>query len=280
MNEFLQSIDWPTVWTQLLLWGGRLGAALAVFWIGKWLARRAALLLERLVGRSGADPLIASFVRNLAFGLGLAIVLIAALDLVGIPNASLLTALGAAGLAIGLALQGSLSNLAAGVLLILFRPFSVGHFVEVAGQSGSVETVSLLFTVLRTPDNRQVTLPNSQVMGNPIVNVSAKTTRRIDLVIGVGYRHDPQQALDVIARVLADEPRLLEDPAPALWVMNLGESSVDLAVRPWVKAEDFWSVRSDLLRNIKQALDDAGIEIPFPQRTMHMLRPPESERRD
>ena len=273
MNEYLQSIDWEIISTQALLWSGKLGAALLVFWIGKWLARRFARLLERIVQRSGADPLIASFARNLAFGLGLAIVLIATLELVGIPNASLLTALGAAGLAIGLALQGSLSNLASGVLLIIFRPFTVGHFVEVAGQSGNVETVSLLFTVLRTPDNRQITLPNSQVMGNPIVNFSALTTRRIDLVIGVGYQHDPQQALDVIAKVLADEPRLLGEPSPTLWVSHLGESSVDLAVRPWVKSEDFWATRSDLLRNIKQALDAAGIEIPFPQRTMLMLPP-------
>jgi small conductance mechanosensitive channel len=273
MNAYLQSIDWHTAWTQALLWSGKLGAALLVFWIGKWLARRFSRLLERIVQRAGADPLIASFARNLAFGIGLAIVLIATLELVGIPNASLLTALGAAGLAIGLALQGSLSNLASGVLLIIFRPFGVGHFVEVAGQSGNVETVSLLFTVLRTPDNRQITLPNSQVMGNPIVNFSAQTTRRIDLVIGVGYQHDPQQALDVIAKVLADEPRLLGEPAPTLWVDTLGESSVDLAVRPWVKSEDYWAVRSDLLRNIKQELDAAGIEIPFPQRTMHIPRP-------
>lgn len=277
MNDYLQSIEWNLVWNQTLLWSGKLAAALAIFWIGKWLARRFARLLERLVTRSGADPLISAFARNLAFGLGLAIVLIAALELVGIPNASLLTALGAAGLAIGLALQGSLSNLASGVLLIIFRPFSVGHFVEVAGQSGNVETVSLLFTVLRTPDNRQITLPNSQVMGNPIVNFSAQTTRRIDLLIGVGYQHDPQQALEVIAKVLAGEPRLLAEPAPSLWVNQLGESSVDLAVRPWVKSDDYWPVRSDLLRNIKQALDEAGIEIPFPQRTMHMLRPAKGE---
>jgi small conductance mechanosensitive channel len=272
MNTYLQSIDWQTVSTQALLWSGKLGAALLVFWFGKWLARRFSRLLERIVQRAGADPLIASFARNLAFGVGLAIVLIASLELVGIPNASLLTALGAAGLAIGLALQGSLSNLASGVLLILFRPFSVGHFVEVAGQSGNVETVSLLFTVLRTPDNREITLPNSQVMGNPIVNFSAQPTRRIDLLVGVGYQHDPQQALQVIAKVLAAEPRLLDEPQPTLWVSQLGESSVDLAVRPWVRSEDYWAVRSDLLRNIKQALEAAGIEIPFPQRIMHLPR--------
>lgn len=276
MNEYLQSIDWNLVKTQVLLWSGKLALALIVFWVGKWLARRFSRLLEALVGRSGADPLIAGFARNLAFGLGLAIVLIATLELVGIPNASLLTALGAAGLAIGLALQGSLSNLASGVLLIIFRPFTVGNFVEVGGQSGNVEAVSLLFTLLRTPDNRLITMPNSEVMSNPIVNVNAEPTRRIDLLVGVGYQHDPRDALAVISKVLGEEPRLLSEPAPALWVSNLGESSVDLAVRPWVKTGDYWAVRSDLLRNIKQALDAAGIEIPFPQRTMHMLRPAKS----
>lgn len=276
MNEYLQSIDWNLVKTQVLLWSGKLALALIVFWVGKWLARRFARLLEALVGRSGADPLIAGFARNLAFGLGLAIVLIATLELVGIPNASLLTALGAAGLAIGLALQGSLSNLASGVLLIIFRPFTVGNFVEVGGQSGNVEAVSLLFTVLRTPDNRLITMPNSEVMGNPIINVNGEPRRRIDLVIGVGYQHDPRDALAVISKVLGEEPRLLAEPAPALWVSNLGESSVDLAVRPWVKTADYWAVRSDLLRNIKQALEAAGIEIPFPQRSIHMVRPAET----
>ncbi|MCK7594310.1 mechanosensitive ion channel family protein [Pseudomarimonas salicorniae] len=273
MHEYLQSIDWDLIKTQALLWSGKLALALLVFWVGKWLARRFANLLERLVGRSGADPLIAGFARNLGFGIGLAIVLIATLELVGIPNASLLTALGAAGLAIGLALQGSLSNIASGVLLIIFRPFSVGNFVEVAGQSGNVESVTLLFTKLRMPDNRQVTIPNAEVMDSPIVNFSAQTTRRIDLTIGVGYQHDPKDALAVISKVLNEEPRLLSEPAPQLWVMNLGESSVDLAVRPWVRAEEYWAVRSDLLRDIKMALDGAGIEIPFPQRTMHMARP-------
>ncbi|GIX35235.1 MAG: mechanosensitive ion channel protein [Lysobacteraceae bacterium] len=278
MLGYLESIDWTHAMDQLLLWSGKLAAALAVFWAGKWLVRRLAMLLERAVGRSGADPLIATFIRNLAWGLGIAVVIIAALDLVGVPNASLLTALGAAGLAIGLALQGSLSNLASGVLLVLFRPFTVGHAVEVAGQSGTVEEVSLLFTVLSSPDNRQITIPNAQVMGSPIINYNARDTRRIDLAVGVGYGHDPAEAVRVIQGVLAAESRLLADPEPQILVMNLGESSVDLSVRSWVRTPDYWTVRSDLLRNIKVALDEAGIEIPFPQRTVHMVQSGEAQK--
>ena len=266
MSEFLQPVDWMSVQAAVLLWTGRLAAALLVFWIGKWLVGKVANLVERWIGRAGRDPLLAGFVRNLVLGLGFAVVVIAALDLIGIPNASLLTALGAAGLAIGLALQGSLSNLASGVLLIVFRPFRTGDFVEVAGQSGSVEQVSLLFTVLRTGDNRQVTVPNSQVMGNPIVNSSIHDTRRIDLNFGIAYRDDPAAAMATLQAVLAAEPRVLSDPAPTILVLNFGESSIELAVRPWVRSSDYWAVRSDLLQRIRAALQGSGVELPAPQR--------------
>jgi small conductance mechanosensitive channel len=242
-----------------------------VFWVGKWFARRISNVAHRAVGRAGADAVLAGFIRNMAFGLLLAIVAVAALDLVGVPSASMLAALGAAGLAIGLALQGSLANLASGVILIAFRPFSGGDYVEIADVGGSVRSVGLLFTTLVTPDNREVVVPNGEITKQPITNFSTNPQRRVDLLVGVGSGAKAQHAIDIIRKVLADDARVLAEPEPQLLLMNLNESSVDIAVRPWVKREDYWTARSDLLIAIKSALDDAGIEIPFPQRTVHVI---------
>lgn len=270
MMQWIVGVDVAVIKAQALAWGWRLLAALLIFLIGRWIAGRLSNLVERSVQRAAGDPMLAGFLRTFSFGLVLAVVVVAALDQLGVPSASLLAALGAAGLAIGLALQGSLSNLASGLLLILSRPFRVGDFVEVGGQSGGVDSIGLLFTRLVTGDNREVTIPNSQVMGSEIVNYSVRGTRRIDLVVGIGYGSDPRRALDLIRAVLARETRLLAEPEPALLVLGLGESSVDLAVRPWVRTEDYWTVRSDLLDAIKRVLDEHGIEIPFPQRTLHV----------
>ncbi|MBD8527732.1 mechanosensitive ion channel family protein [Pseudomarimonas arenosa] len=280
MNELLNQIDWTAVSQQAMTWSGKLLLALLLFWVGKWLARRISKLVGGLVERTSKDSMLAGFVRNLVFGLGVAIVVVAALDQLGVPNASLLTALGAAGLAIGLSLQGSLSNLASGVLLILFRPFRSGDFVEVGGVSGSVDNLSLLFTVLITGDNRQVTMPNSQVMSSPIINFSARDQRRIDLVIGIGYQHQAEQAIDIIRDVVASTEGVLQDPEPVYMLMNLGESSVDIAVRPWSKTSVYWPTRSRLLIRIKAALDEAGIEIPFPQRSVHWVGKPAASAAD
>ncbi len=271
MMEWLEQFDRAAVQAQALTWSWRILAALLIFLLGRWIARRLANLVQRSVQRAGGDPMLSGFLRTFSFGLMLAVVAVAALDQLGVPSASLLAALGAAGLAIGLALQGSLSNLASGLLLILSRPFRVGDFVEVGGQSGGVDSIGLLFTRLVTGDNREVTIPNSQVMGSEIVNYSARGTRRIDLVVGIGYGSDPRAALDLIRGVLGQESRLLPEPEPSLLVLGLGESSVDLAVRPWVKVEDYWTVRSDLLDAIKRVLEENGIEIPFPQRTLHLV---------
>lgn len=272
MSDWWTSLDHAALRSVALAWTLRVAVALAIFWIGRWLAGRLSALLGRTLQRAGSDAMLADFVRNIAFGLMLAVVVVAVLDQLGVPSASLLAALGAAGLAIGLALQGSLSNIASGVLLIVFRPFRAGDFVEVAGQGGTVESLGLLFTRLRTPDNRDVHIPNSQVMAGPILNVSARGQRRIDLLIGVAYEADPARAMQLIRAVLDADPRVLREPEPAILVMNLGASSVDLAVRPWVASADYWTVRSDLMQRIKQALEAAGIEIPFPQTTLH-IRP-------
>jgi len=180
--------------------------------------------------------------------------------------------LGAAGLAVGLALQGTLSNFAAGVMLLIFRPFSVGHGVEIGGTAGSVQEISVFSTVLHTGDNVKVVVPNSQVYGQTIRNVSANPTRRIDLVIGVGYDDDLQVAKDTMLRVLASDARVLADPAPNVQVSELGDSSVDFIVRPWCATIDDWALRWGLLRALKEELEAAGCSIPFPQRDVHLYR--------
>ncbi|HPF72846.1 MAG: mechanosensitive ion channel [Rhodanobacteraceae bacterium] len=271
MQELINRIDWAIVETTAWEWGGRILAALAIFLIGRWVARRISKIMQRAMQRAGSDPTVIDFMGKVGFGVLLVLVCVAALDRLGVPSASLVAAVGAAGLAVGLAMQGSLANLASGVLIILFKPFRNGDFVEVGGMGGTVREVGMLLTRLTTGDNREVSMPNAQVLGNPIINYSAKPTRRIDLLIGIGYAADAAQAMDIIRGVLAHEERVLNDPEPVLMVESLNESSVDLMVRPWVNTSDYWPVRGALLRDIKSALDEAGIEIPFPQRTVHVM---------
>jgi len=272
MTEFLPGLDLPELQALLLAWGWRLLVALLIFLVGRWVAKRISLLVSGAVQRAGGDPMLSGFVGTFAFGLALAVVIVAALDKLGVPSASLLAALGAAGLAIGLALQGSLANLASGLLLILTRPFRVGDFVELGGRSGTVDKVGLLFTRLVSGDNREITVPNREVMGGAIINVTARGTRRIDLVIGIDYAANPARAQELIRHVLQSDERILAEPEPRLMVLELGESSVDIAVRPWCSVADYWPLRSDLLERIKAALEADGIEIPFPQRTVHLRR--------
>ncbi|MCB1561042.1 MAG: mechanosensitive ion channel [Xanthomonadales bacterium] len=271
MKDLTDRIDWAIVETTAWEWGGRIVAALAIFLIGRWVARRVSKIMQLAMQRAGSDPTVIDFMGKVGFGVLLVLVCVAALDRLGVPSASLVAAVGAAGLAIGLAMQGSLANLASGVLIILFKPFRKGDFVEVGGMSGVVREVGMLLTRMTTGDNRDVSMPNAQVLGNPIINYSFNGTRRIDLLIGIGYAAEAAQAMDIIRGVLAREERVLKDPEPVLMVESLNESSVDLMVRPWVNTGDYWPVRGALLRDIKSALDEAGIEIPFPQRTVHVL---------
>ncbi len=271
LREFYASLDNRAFADMLVGWGGRLLVALLILLIGWWLARRVAAAVQRVVTRAGADPLLGNFLGNLVLVLLLAVVVTGALDRIGVPTASLLAALGAAGLAIGLALQGSLSHLAAGVLLMVFRPFRVGQYVEVAGVAGTVQDVSLMHTRLLTSDNREVVLPNGKVAGDAIVNYSARGTRRIDLVVGIGYGDDIGKAIAVVRELLAADARVLAEPAADVAVLQLADSSVNLAIRPWAKTGDAWAVQTTLLRAIKERFDAEGISIPFPQRevTVH-----------
>lgn len=266
LHEFYASLDTRALTDAVLAWSGRLLIALLILLIGWWLARRIAGGVQGVLTRGGADPLLGSFLRNLVFVLLLALVVVGALDRAGVPTASLLAALGAAGLAIGLALQGSLSNLAAGVLLMAFRPFRVGDSIEVGSVAGVVQNVSLMQTFLLTADNREVILPNSKVTSDVIVNVNARGTRRVDLAIGIAHDADVGKALELLRAIGAADTRVLAQPAVEVAVLQLTESGVQLALRSWTRAGDFGGVQSDMLRTIKQRFDAEGINLARPLR--------------
>lgn len=249
----------------------RLALALLVLLLGLWLARLALKVFARVLQRLDVDPMLADFLRNLASGALVVVVVVGALDQAGVPMGSILAALGAAGLAIALALRDSLSNLAAGVMLILLKPFRAGDLIGIGGQTGKVESLRLMHTVLLTPDNCELVLPNNRVASEAILNYTARATRRIDLVVGIAYRDDVGRAFAVVREVLAREARVLREPAPQLLVDKLAESSVDLAIRPWVATGDYLEVRANLLRGLKEALAAAGIDVPFPQRELRVV---------
>ena len=251
-------------------WGINLLLAAAIFIVGRWLARLLVHLLAKMLSRAKVDPMLIGFVRSISNALLLLVVIIAALDQLGVNTTSFVALIGAAGLAVGLALQGSLQNFACGVLLIIFRPFKVGDYIEAAGTAGVIEEMGIFSTRMRTGDNREIIVPNGAIYGGNITNYSARDTRRIDLVFGIGYGDDLKKARDIIQSIITADTRILEEPAPLVAVGELGSSSVDFNVRPWVASADYWAVRYDLNEKIKLAFDEAGISIPFPQMDVHL----------
>ncbi|GAB4258396.1 MAG: small-conductance mechanosensitive channel MscS [Deferrisomatales bacterium] len=255
-------------------WGAEYGlrvvGAIVIFVVGRWVAKGLAKLLRRILAARKVEDTLVGFAASLTYGALLTFVVIAALGKLGIQTASFVAVIGAAGLAVGFALQGSLANFAAGVLLIVFRPFKAGDVVEAAGVTGVVEEVDIFTTRLRTADNKTVIVPNGKVAGDTIVNYSAKGTRRVDMVFGVGYSDDLQKVKDVIWEALRADERILHDPAPTVGLVELADSSVNFAVRPWVKSEHYWDVFFDLNEQLKARFDEAGIHIPFPQRDVHV----------
>jgi small conductance mechanosensitive channel len=243
--------------------------AIAIFVFGKWIVNYLTASMEKLLIARELDKTLVDFFKNVTRYLLLAMVLIAALSQLGVQTAQIIALVGAAGLAVGLALQGSLSNFAAGVLIIVFRPFKSGEYVELDGVSGSVASIELFSTVLTTPDNKMVVVPNGKVISSPITNYSRHATRRVDLMVGVSYKADLQQTKAILARVLEADSRVLPHPEPVIGVSMLGDSSVNFVVRPWVKTQDYWNVYFDLTQAIKEALDKEGIEIPYPQMDVH-----------
>ena len=264
--EYLdKGIDW------LSANAGRFVVALLILVIGLWLAKRLSNLARRVVARRKLDETLGSFLANIIYWAGLLVVLIAAAGQLGIDTMSFVTILGAAGLAVGLALKDSLANFAAGVMIVVFRPFKVGDYVEAGGTAGVVEKISIFNTNLNTPDNKLVIVPNGAVIGGPITNYTAKDTRRVDLVFGIGYGDDIKLAKEILNELVKADERVLADPAPVVVVKELGESSVDFAVRPWVKTADYWDVTFDLTEKVKLAFDERGVTIPFPQRDVHLF---------
>lgn len=246
--------------------------ALGIFIIGRIVAKSLCGLTQRLLGRAGVEDTLSLFLRNIVYYTLLAAVVIAALGQAGVNVTSFLAVLGAAGLAVGLALKDSLSNFAAGVMLILLKFFQKGDYVTVAGESGTVKTINIFNTILTTPDNKEIIVPNSSVLSGTIVNVTANDTRRVDLVMGIGYDDDLLKAKQVLERIVAEEPRILKEPAPQIEVMELGDSSINFVVRPWCKTTDYWGVYFAITEKIKIVFDQEGISIPYPQRDVHLYK--------
>ena len=258
------------VYEVLTLYGMRVLAALAILIIGRIVAGGIRRFVERMMRNSQVDSTLITFVGNLVYIALIAFVVVAALGQLGIQTASFIAVVGAAGLAIGLALQGSLANFAAGVLLIIFRPFKVGDYIEGGGTAGTVESIQIFTTQLATPDNKTVIVPNAQMTGGNIVNWSAKGTRRADMVFGIGYGDDIDKARQIITGILAQDERILPEPKTQIAVSELADSSVNFVVRPWVKAADYWSVVFDTTEKVKKRFDEENVSIPFPQRDVHI----------
>jgi small conductance mechanosensitive channel len=252
--------------------GLKIVAAIAILIIGRIVVGILTGVVRRILSRHRADDTLAKFLVSLTKIALMTFVVIAAIRALGVETTSFIAVIGAAGLAIGFALQGSLANFASGVMLIVFRPFKAGDYVEAGGTGGIVEAIQIFNTILNTPDNRKVIVPNSKVTGDNIVNYSAMDRRRIDLVFGIGYDDDIRKAKEILEIILMEDERILKDPAPTVAVLELGDSSINFAVRPWVKTQDYWNVYFALNEKVKLTFDSEGISIPFPQRDVHLIQ--------
>jgi len=278
--EELAAFDWSTLPALMQDKGLDLGidlgikvaTALAIFLVGKFVVRLVVGATAKVMQKQEVDKTLETFICNLVRTVLMIVVIIAAIGAIGIQTTSFIAVFGAAGLAVGLALQGSLSNFASGVLIVLFRPYRVGDWIEAAGISGGVEQVQILTTILKTGDNKQIIVPNSQIMDSIITNYSANDTRRVDMVVGVSYGDDLDKVRKTLEDLLATEDRILPEPAPTIAVSALADSSVNFVVRPWVKTSDYWGVMFDLTEAIKKRFDKEGISFPFPQQDVHLYK--------
>jgi small conductance mechanosensitive channel len=250
-------------------WALNIVLALAIFFVGRWVAKQIVNLVGRIMRRSKVDEMLVNFVTSIVNVLLLLFIIVAALGELGVDTTSLIALVGAAGLAIGLALQDSLKNFAAGVLLIIFRPFREGDFVEVAGIAGIVEQITIFNTILRTGDNREMIVPNGGIYSDVITNYSKRETRRVDMVFGISYDDDLRKAKTILMEILKADERVLKEPEPVVVVSELADSSVNFNVRPWVKTGDYWPVLWDVTERVKLRFDEEGITIPFPQMQIH-----------
>jgi small conductance mechanosensitive channel len=258
------------VYELLTVYGLKVVAAIVIFIVGRWVAKAVSNFIKKVMTKSKADGTLVSFVGNLSYVALLAFVIIAALNQLGIHTASFIAVLAAAGLAVGLALQGSLSNFAAGVLMIIFKPFKVGDYIEGGGTAGTVEEIQIFTTQLKSPDNKTIIVPNAKMLGDNITNYTVKGTRRVELVFGIGYDDNIDKARQVIEDIIAQDDRVMKDPAPAVVVAELANSSVNFKVRVWTTADDYWGFYFDTTETVKKQFDAEGISIPFPQRDIHI----------
>ena len=265
MEEWL-----PKIVGMISFYGLKVIAALVVFIVGRWIARGVEKLTGRVLAKKNVDPTVVSFVEHLVYIGLITFVIIAALAQLGIQTTSFIAVIGAAGLAIGLALQGSLANFAAGFLMIIFKPFKAGDYIDGGGAAGTVEKIEVFTTQLKTVDNKVVIIPNAKMMGDNIVNYSAKDTRRVDLDFGVSYSDDIDKVRKILADVVKNESRILKDPETMIIVKELADSSVNFQVRAWVKTAEYWGVYFDTIETVKKQFDAQDISIPFPQRDVHV----------
>ena len=268
--ELLQKIDWGQMADMAMLYGVKIVGALLIFLFGKWVANALTRVVKKGMKHAKVEETLVSFTGNLVYVLLMVVVVLAALNNLGVNTTSFVAILGAAGLAVGLALQGTLSNVGAAVLLILFRPFKVGDFVEAGGTAGVVEEINMFSTLFRTGDNKVVIVPNSSVIGGNIVNYSAKPTRRIDWTFGIGYDDDLKLAKTTLEEILRADERIHADPAPFVAVSELADSSVNFVCRAWADTPDYWSVYFDTIEKVKLTFDAKGISIPYPQMDVHL----------
>lgn len=268
-TEFVKGlIEWAT--TDGLDYALKALLALAIFIIGKWIAGALKNRIRSAMQKREVDPALVSFGTSIIYYVLMIAVVLAAIQQVGFQTTSLVAILGAAGLAVGLALQGSLSNFAAGVLIIMFRPFSIGDVIDAGGAVGKVNEIGVLVTIMTTADNKKIIMPNSSIMAGSITNITANDTRRVDMVVGVSYSDDLDKVQGIILEILNADERVLKDPEPQVVVAELADSSVNFNVRPWCATGDYWGVFFDFQKAIKQRLDQEGVSIPFPQQDVYM----------
>ncbi|MDX1796660.1 MAG: mechanosensitive ion channel [Hydrogenovibrio sp.] len=265
------NMDLTTLWYEYgEPWSINILLALLIFLLGRLAIKLILKLVKKLMNKASMDAMLSDFILSIANGLMLLFVIIAALAQLGVDTTSLVALIGAAGLAIGLSLQKSLQNFAAGVMLIIFKPFKVGDVIEAGGVLGTVESVGIFSTTFRTGDNKEIIVPNGGIYSGSITNFSARDTRRVDMVFGIGYDDDLRQAKTILEKLISEDPRVLADPTPTIAVSELGDSSINIIVRPWVNAGDYWKLLWDMNEKVKLAFDEAGISIPYPQMDVHL----------
>jgi len=264
-------MEMSAIWeTYVVPWGIKIALAIIIFYFGRIVVSALVRMADKVMRSRGMDEMLVRFLTSIMGWLLLLFVVIAALSQLGVDTTSLVALIGAAGLAIGLSLQSSLANFAAGVMLIIFRPFTKGDFVEAGGAMGSVDRISIFTTTLTTPDNKEVIVPNGSILSSNITNFSARPTRRVDMVFGISYDDDIRKAKQLLEEIISADDRVLPEPAPVVALGELADSSVNFLVRPWAKAEDYWGLLWDTTEAVKLKFDEAGISIPYPQMDVHM----------